>query len=169
MISAENRRRIFYYVNKLGLDDSTRRAIQFSVTGKESLTEINNFEADMIIKTLKSELFKIRKNIQKTAGPGRKMTAEESLKPGKHINKIPHADNVYSLITPEQIGKIKAMSLQIYGKYDELNMDRFCQRQFKKKFRRLRSDEAIKLIEIQKTMLRRKIAKEKKNDTIHTR
>lgn len=139
MISAENRRHIFYLCGRMGLSDEERHLIQQSVCGKESLAEMNDFEAGNLIDALKAEL--------------RKWSARK----GTQHNRLGHGANVHTLISPEQRKKIIAMSIQAYGIYDESAMDMFCRRQFHKPFRRLTSDEAIKLIEIQKSILKRKL------------
>ncbi len=142
MITEQQRKSIFYFCSKLGFDDDTRRTIQESVAGKSSLREFNDNEADMLLKTLREQM-----NVHNLS---------TSLRPGRRRNHLMHGENVHNLITPEQRSKIIAMSIQLYGKFNKDTMDIFCSRQFGKTFRLISSGEAIKLIEIQKAMLRRK-------------
>ncbi|TAL31554.1 MAG: DUF1018 domain-containing protein [Spirochaetes bacterium] len=144
MISAQNRRHIFYLCTRLGLDELARHTIQHSVCGKEHLSDMNDSEAGLLIQTLKGEL--------------RKWSARQ----GTRHNHLVHGDNIHNLMTPEQRGKIVAMSIQAYGKFEAETMDRFCRRQFKKPYRLLTSDDAIKLIEIQKGILKRKLKEDQK-------
>ncbi len=139
MISTRNRRHIFYLCNRLGLDTEARRTIQHSVCGKEHLGDMNDLDAHRLIDALKLEARKW------------------SVRKGTRHNRLGHGGNVYNLITPEQRGKIVAMSIQAYGKFNEETMDLFCRRQFHKPFRRISSQEAVKLIEIQKSILKRKL------------
>jgi hypothetical protein len=157
MISTGKRRRIFALCRELNLDEEQRKIIQFSVTGKESTTEMNDRDAMSLIKTLLVEKKKLNKN---KAGSRKKMTPEESIKTGTHRKPLPSGNNVIRLMTPEQYAKIKALSIHLTGSFSESSMDKFTQRQYHKPLRRLKSDEAIKLIEIQKKMLERKIKSE---------
>ena len=139
MISSKNRRTIFYLCRKLNYDTEIRHNVQHSVTGKESTTEMSDHDALKLIAFLKTELQK------------------QSTKKGKQRNFLSHDENVINLMTPEQKSKIIALSMQIYSKFDENQVNRFCQRQFKKPFRRLTAPDAIELIEIQKQILKRKL------------
>ena len=142
MITEKNRRHIFYLCNKLGLDSEARRNIQYSACGKESMKEMSDRDASAVIDALKTERRK------------------QSVKRGRWKNRLGHGENVYNLMTPEQRKKITAMSIQVYGRFDEGRIDKFCRRQFKKPYRLLSSDDAVKLIEIQKSMLNRKLKEE---------
>ena len=157
----EKRKHIFALCRELNLSDEQRRLIQFSVTGKESTTEMNNRDADNIIKTLIAEKKKLFRN---RPGSGRKMTPSESIKPGQHKNHLPSGENIITLMTPEQYAKIKALSIHLTGSFSEDAMNKFTQRQFRKPLRNLTSNQAISLIEIQKKMLNRKINKGENND-----
>ncbi len=153
-MSPEKRRHIFALCRELNLTDEQRKLIQYSVTGKESTTEMNNRDADNVIKTLIAEKKKLKKN---RPGSGRKMTPAESVKPGQHKNHLPSGDNVIVLMTPDQHAKIKALSIHLTGSFSEESMSKFTQRQYHKPFRNLTADQALNLIETQKKMLARKI------------
>ncbi|MCL2154079.1 MAG: regulatory protein GemA [Leptospirales bacterium] len=150
----EKRKHIFALCRELGFSDEQRKLIQYSATGKESMTEMNNRDADNVIKTLVTEKRKLKKN---KPGSGKKMTPAESIKPGQHKNYLPHGDNIITLMTWEQYAKIKALSIHLTGSFSEEAMNKFTQRQFKKPLRYLTSNQAISLIETQKKMLSRKI------------
>ncbi|HOW81357.1 MAG TPA: DUF1018 domain-containing protein [Spirochaetota bacterium] len=139
MISDQNRRRIFFLCKRMGLDAETRHLIQYGATGRESLKDMNDQDAWRLIHALKAEL-------RKRGAPRR----------GIWKNHLPKGDNVVNLMTAEQRAKIKAMSMRIYGSFDENSMNKFCGRQFAKQFNHLTADEAIRLIEIQKSILDRK-------------
>jgi|GEM_PF-1972175 hypothetical protein len=160
-MSPAKRRHIFALCRELNLTDDQRKIIQYSVTGKESITEMNDREADNVIKKLISE----KKKLPNRPGAGRKMTPAESLKPGHHKNHLPSGDNVIVLMTPDQYAKIKALSIHLTGTFSDVAMNRFTQRQYRKPLRRLTAGEALNLIETQKKMLARKIKnKGEKND-----
>lgn len=144
MITQAQRRKIFALSKLLKLNDENRRLIQQSVCGKESLSKATKKDAIAIITQLN------------------KMIRENSLERGETHNHRVHHGKVYNLISPQQISKIQNLSISIYGSYTESKLDSFCNRQFGKKLRKLSSDDAIKLIEIQKTLLRRKIKEEEK-------
>ena len=153
-MSPEKRRHIFALCRELNLTDEQRKLIQYSVTGKESTTEMNNRDADNVIKTLISEKKKLKKN---RPGTGRKMTPAESVKPGQHKNHLPFGENVIVLMTPDQYAKIKALSIHLTGAFSEETINKFTQRQYHKPLRLLAAGEALNLIETQKKMLARKI------------
>lgn len=142
-MTAKKRRTIFALCRELELDESARHQIQYSITGKESLSEINDQQADDIIRCLREQQ---QKNGYDT---------EKSLRPGKTKNKRMHSSKVYNMASKEQRSKIIAMSIRIYGEFVESKMDVYCQRRFKKPFKQISSDEAIKLIEAQKEILER--------------
>jgi len=140
MIDHGKRKYIFALCRELNLDTDQRREIQFSVTGKESTSKMNNREADEVIKVLKKETAKLFKN--------RPQKKEKS--------KLPSGKNVIRLITPAQYSKIEALSILLTGSFSESKMNKFTQRQYGKPLKRLTSNQAINLIETQKTMLKRK-------------
>lgn len=154
MISEKKRKLIFALCRELNIPEEQRRIIQYSATGKESTTEMSNSDADSVIKVLTAEKKRLLKY---TPGCSPSMTAEASVKPGKHRNHLPSGDNIITLMTPDQLSKIKAMSIHLTGGYNEESMNKFTQRQYHKPLRRLTSGEAISLIETQKRMLNRKI------------
>lgn len=152
MISQQNRQRIFRLCTLLGFDDDQRHELAQQYTGKESLTKMTDSDAGKFIRGLATLASK--HGLSKG-----QWTAEKSIKRGTQRNTRIHQPNVYNLMSAEQREKIIVLSCHIFGEFDEHNMDKFCYRQFKKPFRQLSSDDAIKLIEIQKSMLERKIKK----------
>jgi hypothetical protein len=156
VISQANRRRIFRLCNLLGFDDAMRHDITMQVTGDESLKNIGNREAMALIKCLSENARK-----QGLLSQG-KWTAVDSIKRGTQRHSRVHHPKVYNLMSPEQKDKIITMSCHLIGEFDERRIDSFCFRMFKKPFKQISSDEAIKLIEIQKNMLKRKIEGVKK-------
>ncbi|MBN2435614.1 MAG: DUF1018 domain-containing protein [Spirochaetes bacterium] len=138
------RKTIFALCRELGLDESARHVIQKSITGKESLSKINDQQADDIIRCLRAQQQKNGYDIEK------------SLRPGVLKNRRVHSSKIYNLASKEQRNKIIAMSIKIYGEFIESKMDVYCNRRFNKPFKRISSNEAIKLIEAQKIILERK-------------
>ncbi len=152
-MNSHKRRHIFALCRELKLDDTQRRTIQFSVTGKESSSELTNSEADAVIKVLYAEK---KKMFRHQPRPRKKMTAQESLRRGNWKNKLPNNKKVISLMTAEQYRKIQALSIMITGEFKESQINKFTMRQYKKPLGKLTAVEAIRLIESQKQILKRK-------------
>jgi hypothetical protein len=163
MMCPKKRRHIFALSRELRLTEEQRKIIQYSATGKESTTEMNDREADRLIRVLVEHKKKLK--ISKS-GKATKMTPAESVKKGKQRNSLPSGENVIVLMTPEQAAKIRALSIHITGSFKEESMNRFTLRQFRKPFNRLTSNEAIRLIETQKKMLHRQINQKEYPDDI---
>lgn len=153
MITDKQRKSIFYFCGILGINTENRRTMQESVTGKSSLSDFTYNDAEELLGVLARQL--------------KGYNLEKSIRPGKRRNCLHHAENVINLPTRDQLKKIIAMSIQLYGKYSDEDMDAFCRRRLKKPFRLITAKDAIRIIEIQKYMLRRKypeLGKEDSND-----
>lgn len=144
---ADKRRHIFALVTEIGLSEEERRTIQHAATGKESLRDMSNEEADALIKTL------IRERNKKLY-----MTPQESIAKGRVHNTLPKGGNLFVFPTEQQIAKIKALSIHITGSADPQALDRFAMRQYRKPFKQLSAQQAARMIETQKQILKRKIA-----------
>lgn len=148
MISKTKRQKIFGLCKLLGIDDDTRRQMQYNITGKESTTEMSSEDAAKVIKELKRHLPKKQHRKFKTP--------EESIRPGNSTNALAKGNKTIQLMTPEMRKKIISMSIHIYGKFSEEKFNAFCQKTFKKNFNSLTASDALKAIEIQKSILARK-------------
>ncbi|MEJ5361131.1 MAG: phage protein GemA/Gp16 family protein [Spirochaetota bacterium] len=145
-MKAALRKRIFYLCRLLGIDEDTRHVLQYDITGKESLTIMGNNEAQKIIEHLETIAIKCGYKLHKPLP-----------KKGQWKNKLPKSKNIYNLMTKEQQRKIIALSMQLYGSFSEEQMNKFCINHFNKPFRRLSANDARKVIEAQKSILRRKL------------
>lgn len=63
------RRKIFVGCRELGLDGDARRDLQRQVTGKSSLTKMNEVELKLVLNRLKADGFKERRSGKRAAAP----------------------------------------------------------------------------------------------------
>ncbi|GAB4221136.1 MAG: hypothetical protein Kow00102_14150 [Spirochaetota bacterium] len=143
-MKAALRKRLFYLCRLLGIDEDTRHAMQYEITGKESLTRMTESDINTVVNHLET--------IAKQNG------YLLHTRKGHWKNKLPKGKNIYNLMTNEQRRKIIALSMQLYDSFSEEQMNIYCLNHFNKPFRRLSSSEAIKLIEAQKSMLKRRMS-----------
>lgn len=136
MMREKKRRHIFYLCGRLGIGDEERRELQLSICGKESMKNMTDTDAAKVIGYLEGKM---------------------SVVPGQRKNRLVHGPNVYTLMTPDQRKKIVALSIRIFDNFREDRMDEFSRRRFGKPFRSITSKEAARIIEIQKSMLSRKL------------
>lgn len=139
--------RIFAICRALGIGSDARHDLQFSVTGKWSLTEMSGPEKETVALALY--------NLQRSKNGKQPIDQEASFRrKGKWKNRRPKdKDNMYVLISPNQIRKIKAMSATIYGGIDEDKLDSYCERHYGRPLNRLTNSQAIHMIEVQKKIL----------------
>lgn len=86
-MDAKNRKTIFGLVKGLGIDDEERHALVYGLTGKESLTELNDDETKAVIHELtermklsnRSEPLDNRKKKTRQSVPGMMTTEQQSL------------------------------------------------------------------------------------------